>query len=100
MRYRVKKLPFNYLTRPRGRVKSRNARSFRGSLLAGWLAGEDAKCKKAQRDNCQCLTRLTLKKGSGALGYSFHAPHPVEGPKPRRFPTHRPTWSKLTTSLQ
>ena len=29
--------------------------------------------KQAQRENCQCLTRLILKENSGALRYPFYA---------------------------
>ena len=53
--------------------------------------------KKAQRDNGAMPTRLTLKKLWGPR-LSILCPVPSGGPIPRRFPTHRPTRSKLTNS--
>ena len=60
--------------------------------------GGCAKCKGGSaRQWCRSYP-INPKGGSGALGYPFYARHPVEGPKPPRFPTYRPTRSKLTNS--
>ena len=60
-------------------------------------AHEDAKCKKSSMRQLTMPNLINPEKNSGALGYSFYARHPVEGPKRPRFSTHQPTRSKLTS---